>query len=173
MSYAEMDPSEGVTPLGKKGSGAYLSPQQFMSMHKIHQLAPLDSAGSMSDLIDMKRDQVANNQGDTEDYGALKKTMAREGPKGTTVPPILATPGPTAALANGGHRLAIATDLGYKYMRHTSDPSTSGYNDNRFTHSWDDPDDDNPEPSDESDESGSSGQLNPQQFGAGSGSQIQ
>ena len=163
MAYQQPDPSEGVTPLGKRGTGAYLSPRQFISMRRVRKLRAVDTpehysgeeSGTVADLIPTKQHQVEWGIGDTADYEALGETMAREGPKGTTVPPILIektsgtdtgtgedihTSGPVynrSGLGNGGHRVAIAHELNWPYMRWTSDRSQSGYGDDRFPHNFD------------------------------------
>jgi hypothetical protein len=72
--------------------------------------------------------------------------MAKEGPWGTSVPPILirdqfgtSSAGDTPQrnpgayqLGNGGHRVAIAHELGWKAMRTTDSKVQSGYGDTRF-----------------------------------------
>ena len=91
----------------------------------------------------------SENDGDTRDYPALQSTMAKEGPKGTTTPPIhvgnvfgTASPADTPqrnpgvfAMGNGGHRVAIASELGWNAMRTTDSKVQSGYGDQRFNKS--------------------------------------
>ena len=129
--------SEGVTPLGRRGTGSYLSPDQFMSMRRVKNLAALDSGtgGPVRDLIPDKQHEVEYGIGDTADYPALTDQMRADGPKGTEVPPILVNRGSSTSypaegtLGNGGHRVAIAHDLGWKAMRYTRDPDESGWGD--------------------------------------------
>lgn len=168
MSYNQPDPSEGVTPLGKSGRSAYLSPEQFMPMRRVKQVMAMDAPHSpgitgddiaedvaddptVADLIPSKAEDVESGEGDTADYGALRHTMSKEGPRGTTTPPIwvrgdLDADSPQGnpnkdpsswALGNGGHRAALADELGWHAMRYTGDRAQSGYGDARFPHTWD------------------------------------
>lgn len=153
--YNPLDPSEGVTPLGKRGSGAYLSPRQFISMRRLMDVNALDqgAGGPVRDLIPYKRNEVAQGIGDTADYDLLSDTMRSQGPKGTDVPPVWLTTNhwtgaPAKAnpsedprahyLGNGGHRTAIAHDLGWKAIRWTGHAGASGYDDDEYQKGDDD-----------------------------------
>jgi hypothetical protein len=94
---------------------------------------PPEGGFGVSRSLNHKRDDIENQP---EYYGALKEHMREVGPEG--VAPIHVQPkggrnaygGGTdehANLGNGGHRVAIAMELGWTHMRTTSAKQSSGY----------------------------------------------
>lgn len=107
-------------------------------------------------LLQRKRNEVASGYGDTADYEALRDEM-RKGPGKADVPPIhidsannlvrdysplgLSRPsifGNKKSIGNGGHRLAIAHELGWTHMPVTDSQVDSGYGDPTYERKWDD-----------------------------------
>jgi hypothetical protein len=132
--------------LGKTG-GPLLS-QQFQPMSAIERMGSVDAGSDAmvgEDLIPEKQEQVEEGQGDTEDYPALIEAMKTGGVK--SIPPVHVdttsainrsygsdaySPKSNMSLGNGGHRTAIAHDLGWKVMPVTPYKDESGYGDEEF-----------------------------------------
>lgn len=150
------DPDRYLPARGRRQ--AYLNPQQFKTMREIRRLPAVDTWGMGTvggQLLSMKRQEIAEGEGDTADYGALREAMRKGGPAGSEVPPVHIGKGMGTAygnglsnrktmFGNGGHRVAIAADLGWKAMRYTPDLEESGYGDNRFMRSSSSTEDDSP-----------------------------
>lgn len=146
----------------KTGEHGVLSSDQFMPMGAVKRLPAVDMRGGpVSELIPVKQEQIRENEGETEDYPALKEAMRTGGPGGTEVPPMHIASGQRIAntymrsrnvepppeiedapkaFGNGGHRIAMAHELGWKAVPYTEDAETSGWGDDRFQK--DDEDDD-------------------------------
>lgn len=147
-------------------TGGPLLSQQFEPMSQIKNAYSVDVPGKVGpSLIPYKQEQVATGQGDTRDYPALVSAMKTGGPM--SIPPVhvgtvdsinheyggkgdpgmpgiphlnsahLVGKGNALTLGNGGHRTAIAADLGWKVMRATQFKGQSGYGDAEFTHMGD------------------------------------
>jgi hypothetical protein len=135
-------------------TGGPLLSQQFTPMNTIKRAYAVDVAGTVGkDLIPEKQRQVEAGEGDTADYPLLVDTMKKQGVN--SIPPVhfgtvdsmnhdygpgighfnslhLVGKGNAPALGNGGHRTAIASDLGWKVMRSTPDKSESGYKETKY-----------------------------------------
>lgn len=131
-------------------TGGPLLSQQFQPMSAVKRMAAVDSP-TVASLIPAKQEQVAAGEGDTEDYPALIHTMRTGGPQsippvhvdtisginqsygGGRIPHLSALSNQNRlALGNGGHRTAIAHDLGWKVMPVTSYKEESGYGDPEY-----------------------------------------
>ncbi len=154
--------------VGSEGIPAHLSSSQFEPMNAIKRAYAIDTAGTVGkNLIPLKRQQVAEGKGDTEDYDLLRDTMRSKGVK--AIPPVhvgtvdqlnrdyggkdepgmpgishlnslhMVGKGDALALGNGGHRTAIAADLGWKVMPVTHDKMNSGYGNEEFMKDPDEP----------------------------------
>jgi hypothetical protein len=123
-------------------------------MNTIKRAYAVDVAGTVGkDLIPEKQRQVAAGEGDTADYPLLVDTMKKQGVM--SIPPVhfgtvdsmnqdygpgighfnslhLVGKGDAPTLGNGGHRAAIASDLGWKVMRSTPDKAESGYKETKY-----------------------------------------
>ena len=135
-------------------TGGPLLSQQFTPMNTIKRAYAVDVAGTVGkDLIPEKQRQVTAGEGDTADYPLLVDTMKKQGVM--SIPPVhfgtvdsmnsdygpgiphfnslhLVGKGNAPALGNGGHRTAIASDLGWKVMHSTPDKAESGYKETQW-----------------------------------------
>lgn len=146
-----LTPAQSRRTKHKEGLGATGGPllsQQFQPMSAIKRMGSVDAGAHATvgeDLIPMKQDEVAEGDGDTEDYPALINAMKTGGVK--AIPPVHVdttsainsdygsraySPKSNMSLGNGGHRVAIAHDLGWKAMPVTSYKDESGYGDPEF-----------------------------------------
>lgn len=134
-------------PMGRRS--AYLNPEQFMLMSDVRKMPGIDQGGGpVSALIPRKQAQVELNMGSSKDYPALVRAMRKGGPAGKQVPPVHIARGPDIyaayggstgwgldtpgfALGNGGHRVAIADQLGWTAVPYTTHKMQSGYQDFR------------------------------------------
>src|SRR5580698_3533084 len=135
-------------------TGGPLLSQQFTPMNTIKRAYAVDVAGTVGKaLIPEKQKQIARGEGDTADYPLLVDTMKKQGVM--SIPPVhfgtvdsmnndygpgiphfnslhLVGKGNKPALGNGGHRTAIASDLGWKVMHSTPDKADSGYKETQW-----------------------------------------
>jgi hypothetical protein len=97
---------------------------------------PPEAGYGVSRVLDRKQEDIENSGDPGQYYGDLREHMRQVGPEG--VAPIHVQPrggrnaygGGTdehANLGNGGHRVAIAMELGWTHMRTTSEKEGSGY----------------------------------------------
>ena len=149
QGYAERtaltDPDRNTGSAGGKGNkSTYMNPEEFHKMDTVRDYNASDGFNTGHDLIPGKMREIERGKGDTAHteggYPALEEAMRKGGPAGGKVPPILLTGGPDHGggdsfdqprIGNGGHRLALADDLGWKMIPVTRDRDSSGYGDKR------------------------------------------